>query len=68
MLDYQAGEEAGIKDATLEIDGQQDGSATIHLLADAGIYPAEVALRRPSLEQIYLELTGESPAATEPAA
>ncbi len=51
--------------ATVQIDGQPDGSATIRLLADVGIYPAEVALRRPSLEQIYLELTGEAPAPAE---
>lgn len=43
------------------IEGEGDGSRTIRLLADAGIYPAEVVLRRPSLEQLYIEITG-SPA------
>ncbi len=51
--------------ATIEVDGQSDGSATIRHLADAGLYPAEVAIRRPSLEQIYLELTGEHAAPAE---
>ncbi len=46
--------------ATIQVDGQSDGSAAIHELADGGIYPAEVAMRRPSLEKIYLELTGEA--------
>lgn len=47
------------------IDGETDGARVIRLLTDAGIYPAEVAVRRPSLEQLYVELTGhtEEPAA-----
>ncbi len=51
--------------ATIEVGGQADGSATIRHLADARLYPAEVALRRPSLEQIYLELTGDHAAPAE---
>ena len=37
---------------------EPDGTRVIHHLADGGIYPAEVAVRRPSLEQLYIELTG----------
>ena len=37
---------------------EADGTRVIRHLADAGIYPAEVAVRRPSLEQLYIELTG----------
>jgi ABC-2 type transport system ATP-binding protein len=37
---------------------EPDGTRVIRHLADAGIYPAEVAIRRPSLEQLYIELTG----------
>ena len=37
---------------------EPDGTRVIRHLADAGIYPAEVAVRRPSLEQLYIELTG----------
>jgi ABC-2 type transport system ATP-binding protein len=45
---------------------EPDGTQVIRRLADAGIYPAEVAVRRPSLEQLYIELTGGHGA--EPAA
>jgi ABC-2 type transport system ATP-binding protein len=37
---------------------EPDGTRVIRHLADAGVYPAEVAIRRPSLEQLYIELTG----------
>jgi ABC-2 type transport system ATP-binding protein len=37
---------------------EPDGTRVIRHLADVGIYPAEVAVRRPSLEQLYIELTG----------
>jgi ABC-2 type transport system ATP-binding protein len=40
------------------IASEPDGTRVIRHLADAGIYPAEVAVRRPSLEQLYIELTG----------
>jgi ABC-2 type transport system ATP-binding protein len=40
------------------LDGESDGARTIQLLANAGLYPAEVVLRSPSLEQLYVELTG----------
>jgi ABC-2 type transport system ATP-binding protein len=40
------------------IASEPDGTRVIRHLADAGIYPAEVAVRRPSLEQLYMELTG----------
>lgn len=39
------------------VDGEADGSRVIRLLSEAGLYPAEVAIRRPSLEQLYVELT-----------
>jgi len=45
---------------------EADGTRVIRYLADAGIYPAEVAVRRPSLEQLYIELTGGK--GSEPAA
>jgi len=37
---------------------EPDGTRVIRHLADGGIYPAEVAVRRPSLEDLYIELTG----------
>lgn len=43
------------------LEGQADGAPTIRLLADAGLYPAEVAVRQPSLEQLYVEITGGAP-------
>ena len=42
--------------------GEGDGALAIRHLADAGIYPAEVSVRRPSLEQLYIELIGQSQA------
>jgi ABC-2 type transport system ATP-binding protein len=45
---------------------EPDGTRVIRHLARAGVYPAEVAIRRPSLEQLYMELTGC--ASSEPAA
>ena len=48
------------------IASEPDGTRVIRHLADAGIYPAEVAVRRPSLEQLYIELTGGH--GSEPAA
>ncbi len=53
-------------ETTATVPGETDGSRIIRVLAEAGIYPAEVAVRRPSLEQLYMELTGEH--AAEPAA
>ena len=38
----------------------RDGARTIRVLAGAGLYPAEVAVRQPSLEQLYVEITGGS--------
>jgi ABC-2 type transport system ATP-binding protein len=35
------------------------GSALIRALAEAGIYPAEVGVRRHSLEDVFIELTAE---------
>jgi ABC-2 type transport system ATP-binding protein len=42
---------------TLLLPGATDGAAAIRVLAAAAVYPAEVAVRRPSLEQLYVELT-----------
>src|SRR5262249_41473273 len=44
----------------LEVDTGQ-GSRVAHALADAGLYPAELSVHRPSLESAFLELT-EAPA------
>ena len=42
-----------------------EGSRLIRSLAEAGIYPAELSVRRHSLEAVFIELTGDHP---EPAA
>jgi len=42
------------------MEGEIDGARTIRVLAGAGLYPAEVAVRQPSLEQLYVEITGGS--------
>lgn len=52
------------RDTFCVVDGATDGAPAIRLLADAGIYPAEVVVRRPSLEQLYVELTGGGTEAT----
>jgi ABC-2 type transport system ATP-binding protein len=36
-----------------------DGSRIARTLGEAGIYPAELSVDRPSLEDVFLELTGE---------
>jgi ABC-2 type transport system ATP-binding protein len=35
------------------------GSQILRALAGAGIYPAELSIRRPSLEAVFIELTGD---------
>lgn len=42
------------------IEGEIDGARTIRVLASASLFPAEVAVRQPSLEQLYVEITGGS--------
>ena len=36
------------------------GSEVIRALADSGIYPAEVSLRRPTLEAVFIQLTADA--------
>jgi ABC-2 type transport system ATP-binding protein len=38
------------------------GSQIVRLLTAAGIYPAELSVRRQSLEAVFIELTGDHPA------
>ncbi len=56
----------------LLVDTHAGGSEVVRRLTGAGIYPAELSLRRPSLESVFIELTGDHPVATaapaEPAA
>lgn len=40
------------------VDGELDGSSVARLLAQVAVYPAEIALRRDSLEQLYFKLAG----------
>jgi ABC-type multidrug transport system ATPase subunit len=39
-----------------------DGSRVARALAEGGLYPAEISVRRPSLESVFLELTTDDPA------
>src|SRR4029077_20529078 len=42
------------------VDARADeGSRVARTLGQAGIYPAELSVDRPSLEDVFLELTGE---------
>ena len=43
-----------------------DGSRLVRLLAEAGRYPAEVVVRRASLESVFLELTRDDPTVGRP--
>jgi ABC-2 type transport system ATP-binding protein len=45
----------------LLIDTEVGGSEVLRRLTAAGIYPAELSLRRPSLESIFIELTADHP-------
>ena len=38
-----------------------DGSRVARVLGEAGIFPAELSVDRPSLEDVFLELTGDVP-------
>ena len=41
-----------------------DGSRVARLLGEGGLYPAELSVRRRSLEDVFLELTRDDPGAT----
>jgi ABC-2 type transport system ATP-binding protein len=50
--------------AALLLDTSPDhGSEVARSLADAGLYPAELTMRRPTLESVFIELTTEHQAA-----
>lgn len=44
------------------VDTHVGGSEVLRRLTAAGIYPAELSLRRPSLESVFIELTADHPA------
>jgi ABC-2 type transport system ATP-binding protein len=46
----------------LLVDTEVGGSEVVRRLTTAGIYPAELSLRRPSLESVFIELTADHPA------
>jgi hypothetical protein len=46
----------------LLVDTEVGGSEVVRRLTSAGIYPAELSLRRPSLESVFIELTADHPA------
>jgi ABC-2 type transport system ATP-binding protein len=43
----------------LLVDTEVGGSEVVRRLTTAGIYPAELSLRRPSLESVFIELTAD---------
>ncbi len=43
--------------------GSPSGAAAIRQLAASGLFPAEVVVRRQSLEAVFIELTGDHDAA-----
>jgi ABC-type multidrug transport system ATPase subunit len=50
--------------AALLLDASQDRASEVaRTLADAGLYPAELTERRPTLESVFIELTSEHQAA-----
>jgi ABC-2 type transport system ATP-binding protein len=48
-------------------DGADDAVAAIRRLDDAGLHLAEISLRRPTLDDVFLALTGHSTAITDTA-
>lgn len=52
----------------LLVDTDVGGSEVVRRLTAAGIYPAELSLRRPSLESVFIELTADHTAADTGAA
>jgi len=49
----------GNSGTALLVDTQAGGSEVVRRLTGAGIYPAELSLRRPSLESVFIELTAD---------
>jgi ABC-2 type transport system ATP-binding protein len=60
VVDAATGAAADSSDLLLDAPAGK-GSDVIRRLAGAGIYPAEVSLRRQSLEAVFIELTGDHP-------
>jgi ABC-2 type transport system ATP-binding protein len=60
VVDAATGAVADSSDLLLDAPAGK-GSDVIRRLAGAGIYPAEVSLRRQSLEAVFIELTGDHP-------
>jgi ABC-2 type transport system ATP-binding protein len=54
--------------AALLVDTEVGGSEVVRRLTAAGIYPAELSLRRPSLESVFIELTADHAATNAGAA
>ena len=51
---------AAESDAALFLDARPErGSEVIRSLSDGGVYPAELSVRRQTLESVFIELTGE---------
>jgi hypothetical protein len=55
-------------DALLVEAGAGRGSELSRALAQAGLYPAELGMRRQTLEHVFIELTGERDVAAPEAA
>jgi ABC-2 type transport system ATP-binding protein len=49
----------------LLVDTRAGGSQVARTLAAAGLYPAALSLRRPSLESVFIELTADHPTADQ---
>lgn len=60
VVDAATGAAADSSDLLLDAPAGK-GSDVIRRLAGAGIYPAEVSLRRQSLEAVFIELIGDHP-------
>ena len=54
--------------SALLVDTEVGGSEVVRRLTAARIYPAELSLRRPSLESVFIELTADHPEAAKGAA
>jgi ABC-2 type transport system ATP-binding protein len=52
----------GADGTALLVDSEVGGSEVVRRLTAAGIYPAELSMRRPSLESVFIELTADHPA------
>ena len=49
--------------SALVVGASSEGSRLARMLGEAGLYPAELTLRRATLEAVFLELTGDQPSA-----